>query len=320
MKSLALTIFGISAAVISLQTQSLIAQNKKSFSPAPVLSVQDSIIGDTLYPISSLSTKQKFIYRLTTTEYITNENDYILDSKGDTAYLIFTKTSKPGIYQFKYHGDENGKTTWKNANLLQLETFEVRFNKRGEIDSLVNWKRFRDILASSMSSLVRAGAMKPEEFDANIKTLTNERYVRRLAMEDINYLFELCNDTLVTNIEYLRIKPVRSPFTSADFYIQGNLTVEKAEGTRSTWFIKTHNQAGPMQKPQLMTECEEYIRKNANHNEPIGELTRAGLNNEVEYTYNSSKRAFIKAQFSDVLAINFQSRGNIRLYTLWDVN
>lgn len=316
----------------------LIAQNKKaakhaaehqqsaatapSSTPAPsfTTSTQDSSFpGDTLRPISILSTKSKFIYKLTTTEYITNENDYLLDSKADTAYVIFTKTAKPGIYQMRYHGDEEGKTPWKSGNLLQQEMFEVRFGSRGDIDSLINWKHFRDILASSMSTLVKAGAMKPNEFEANIKTLTNERYVRRLAMEDINYLFELCNDTLVSNIEYLRIKPIRSPFTSDDFFIQGNLTLEKAEGARNTWFIKTHNQAGPMQKPQLLADCTEYVKKNANHNQPLGEITRVGLNNEVEYTYNSAKRAMIKAIFSDVLAINFQSRGNIRLYQLWDV-
>ncbi len=277
-----------------------------------------SIQADTILPINNLRTKSKFIYQLVSTEYITNENDFILDSKSDTCYLIFKKTAKPNEFQFSYHGDEEGKTPWKKANMLQMETYWVRFGPRGEIDSLINWKKFRDIFAASMSQLVRAGVMQSSEFEANIKTLTSERYLRRLAMEDINYLFELSNDTLVTNIEYLRIKPVRSPFTSDDFFIQGNLLVERPEGTRNTWVFKTHNQAGAMQKPQLLADCIKYMEKNANHNEPLPEVQRVGLNNEVEYTYNSTRKAVLKAIFSDVIAINFQSRGNIRTYYLWD--
>ena len=277
-----------------------------------------SIQADTILPINNLRTKSKFIYQLVSTEYITNENDFILDSKSDTCYLIFKKTAKPNEFQFSYHGDEEGKTPWKKANMLQMETYWVRFGPRGEIDSLINWKKFRDIFAASMSQLVRAGVMQSTEFEANIKTLTSERYLRRLAMEDINYLFELSNDTLVTNIEYLRIKPVRSPFTSDDFFIQGNLLVERPEGTRNTWVFKTHNQAGAMQKPQLLADCIKYMEKNANHNEPLPEVQRVGLNNEVEYTYNSTRKAVLKAIFSDVIAINFQSRGNIRTYYLWD--
>ncbi len=281
--------------------------------------ISDSnVIADTIHPVNLLRTKSKFIYQLVSTEYITNENDFILDSKSDTCYLIFKKTSTPNVFQFSYHGDEEGKTPWKKANMLQQETYVVRFGPRGEIDSLVNWKKFRDIFAASMSQLVRAGVMQPVEFEANMKTLKNERYLRRLAMEDINYLFELSDDTLVTNIEYIRIKPVRSPFTSDDFYIQGNLLVERPEGTRNTWLFKTHNQAGAMQKPQLLADCIKYMEKNANHNDPLPEVQRVGLNNEIEYTYNSTRKAILKAIFSDVIAINFQSRGNIRTYYLWD--
>jgi hypothetical protein len=43
-----------------------------------------------------------------------------------------------------------------------------------------------------------------------------------------------------------------------------------------------------------------------------------GLNNEVDYQYNISQRVMSRVIFSDVLAINFQSRGNIRTYSLWD--
>ena len=277
-----------------------------------------SVVADTIKPINQLKSKGKFIYQLVSTEYITNENDFILDSKSDTCYLIFKKTPTPNVFEFSYHGDENGSTPWKKANLLQTETYVIRFGAYGQVDSLVNWKKFRDIFASSMSQLVRAGVMQSSEFDANMKTLTSERYLRRLAMEDINYLFELSDDTLITNVEYLRIKPVRSPFTSDDFFIQGNLLVERPEGTRNTWLFKTHNQAGPMQKPQLMADCIKYFEKNAGKDEPLPEIQRVGLNSEVEYTYNSMRKAVLKAVFSDVLAINFQSRGNIRSYYLWD--
>lgn len=281
--------------------------------------ISDSMItADTITPINQLKNKSRFTYQLVSTEYITNENDFILDSKTDTCYLIFKKTGNPRVFELSYHGDENGTIPWKKANMLQLETYLIQFGTNGEVDSLVNWKKFRDIFASSMSQLVRAGVMKSSEFEANIKTLNSERYLRRLAMEDINYLFELSDDTLITNVEYLRIKPVRSPFTSDDFFIQGNLLVERPEGTRNTWLFKTHNQAGAMQKPQLLADCIKYFEKNAGNNEPLPEIQRVGLNNEVEYTYNSMRKAVLKAVFSDVIAINFQSRGNIRTYYLWD--
>lgn len=44
---------------------------------------------DTLYPISTLFNKQQFVYQLFTQEYITNENDFFLDVKLDTCFLIF---------------------------------------------------------------------------------------------------------------------------------------------------------------------------------------------------------------------------------------
>jgi hypothetical protein len=102
-------------------------------------------------------------------------------------------------------------------------------------------------------------------------------------------------------------------------YLQGNLTTERPAGTKNTVKIFTKNAAGIYEKPILLEECNEYVKAAAaNGSEPLSEIQRVGLNNEVEYQYNVAKKIISRAIFSDVLAINFQSRGNIRTYTLWD--
>jgi hypothetical protein len=174
-------------------------------------------------------------------------------------------------------------------------------------------------LLSGISKQATANLISSEKFDEERMRLNSEKIIRRLVMEDINYLFDLCDDTIREDGEYIRVKPVRSPFSGEDMYLQGNLTTERPAGTKNTVKIFTKNAAGIYEKPILLEECNEYVKAAAaNGSEPLSEIQRVGLNNEVEYQYNSAKKIISRAIFSDVLAINFQSRGNIRTYTLWD--
>jgi hypothetical protein len=274
---------------------------------------------DTLYPVSTIFNKQNFVYQLITQEYITNENDFFLDVKLDTCFLIFSRTVGVNTFEMGYYGDATGGKPWKNANSIQQQPLKVKFNSRGAVEELVNWTIFRDALLSGISKQATANLISSEKFDEERMRLNSEKIIRRLVMEDINYLFDLCDDTIREDGEYIRVKPVRSPFSGEDMYLQGNLTTERPAGTKNTVKIFTKNAAGIYEKPILLEECNEYARAAAaNGSEPLSEIQRVGLNNEVEYQYNSAKKIISRAIFSDVLAINFQSRGNIRTYTLWD--
>ena len=274
---------------------------------------------DTLYPVSTIFNKQNFVYQLITQEYITNENDFFLDVKLDTCFLILSRTVGVNTFEMGYYGDATGGKPWKNANSIQQQPLKVKFNSRGAVEELVNWTIFRDALLSGISKQATANLISSEKFDEERMRLNSEKIIRRLVMEDINYLFDLCDDTIREDGEYIRVKPVRSPFSGEDMYLQGNLTTERPAGTKNTVKIFTKNAAGVYEKPILLEECNEYARAAAaNGSEPLSEIQRVGLNNEVEYQYNSAKKIISRAIFSDVLAINFQSRGNIRTYTLWD--
>ena len=289
------------------------------FAPVQASAGMAETTTDTLYPVSTIFNKQKFVYQLITQEYITNENDFFLDVKLDTCFLIFSRTEGVNTFDMGYYGDAMGSKPWKKANSIQQQPLQVKFNSRGAVEELVNWPIFRDALLSGISKQAIANLISSEKFDEERMRLNSEKIIRRLVMEDINYLFDLCDDTIREDGEYIRVKPVRSPFSGEDMYLQGNLTTERPAGTKNTVKIFTKNAAGIYEKPILLEECNEYAKAAAaNGSEPLSEIQRVGLNNEVEYQYNSAKKIISRAIFSDVLAINFQSRGNIRTYTLWD--
>lgn len=278
----------------------------------------DGLKPDTLYPISNLVKDRRFVYQLITQEYITNENDYFLDIKLDTCYLIFTAMEGKRLYKMGYYGDEYGSKAWPKANGLQLLPFEILFSERGAIDELVNWRVHRDAIMSSLSTQVQNKIITSEEFDVQRLKLNNEKLMRRLAMEDLMYLFELSDDSIREDGEYIRIKPVRSPFSGEDMYLRGNLVTERLPGTKNSVKFLTKNAAGVHEKPILLAECNEYAQAASDGQQPLSEIQRVGLNNEVEYQYNLVQKVMSRVTFSDVLAINFQSRGNIRTYSLWD--
>lgn len=274
---------------------------------------------DTLFPFSSLHETKRFVFQFVTQEYITNENSFYLDAKSDTCFIVFETTPIRNVMGMAYFDDEFGKNPWSKASSVQGMHYQLRFSDKGKIVELVNWKDFRDVLTSSISKQAQAKIISSSTFDQQKNLFNKESIIRRLVMEDVNYLFDLSEDSLREDAEYLRIKPIRSPFSGEDIFIRGTLSTLRPEGTRNTVKIFTKNIAGPAEKPILLEECAEYQLKNTDGQQPSSEIQRVGLNNEIEYQYNTAQKAMVRAVFSDIMSINFQSRGNIRIYTLWDI-
>jgi hypothetical protein len=275
--------------------------------------------GDTLIVQSSLKKSKWFSYRVITQEYITNVNDYFLDLKLDTFYMIFRNTGKPLEYKLNFYQDEKYiQPVKKNDPLLKSE-YLIRFDAvSGKAVELLNWNVFRDQMLSDLSFQAANKLISSAEFDEYKQLLNSEQIVRKTVMHDITYLFSIYGDTIRTDAEYLKIKPVRSPMSGKDYAILGSFTSEVPAGTRNTIVFHARNKAGELEKPQLMEEVKAYLYKTYPKDSPIPELQAVGLNSEMDWQYNRLQKQMLRISLSDVLAINGQSRGNIRTFDLWD--
>jgi hypothetical protein len=275
--------------------------------------------GDTLIVKSSLNEGKWFSYRVITQEYITNVNDFFLDLKLDTFYMVARKTEKPFEYKINYYQDEKfSQPVKKNDPLLRSE-YHIRFDAvSGKAVELLNWKVFRDQMLSDLSFQAANKLISSAEFEDYKQLLNSEQLVRKTVMHDITYVFSIYGDTILTDAEYLKIKPVRSPMSGKDYAILGSFTSEVPAGTRNTIVFHARNKAGELEKPELMEEVKAYLYKTYPKDSPIPELTSVGLNSEMDWQYNRLQKQMLRISLSDVLAINGQSRGNIRTFDLWD--
>ena len=262
---------------------------------------------------------QKIVFQRIQQQYLTNENQYVLDLKIDTSYLILTQNKQNKMeYTASYFANDLGTKPFLKGNEIEKMSLVLKFNKQGKIVQLVNWKLFRDEFLKGISNQVRANLMTSSDFEFNKNRLNNEAVVRRMAMEDIGYLFALNGDTFTEDIEYLRVKAVRSPFTSQDFQILGSLKFSKPAGTKNTLLFQAQNKAGKNEKIELLQQCKEYLEANNKEKVFQTEITSVGLNSEQEYTYNTAQKRMLLVKFSDVMSINLQARGNIRVFKLFD--
>lgn len=274
---------------------------------------------DTIYPVSDLVLKKSFVYQLVKNEYITNENDYYIANTVDTNYLTFINTGEPLVFKVKTSMDEEGKVPIKNQDTLRRLEPIIEFTPTGKVKMLKNWTLYRDLMVSFYSAQVRASEITPSEFKEMKDKVNKEENVRRMVIEDINYLFYLSGDTFHTDIEYLRMKAVRSPLSDADYYFIGNLKVMRMPGTKNTVMFYAKNKADASEKQMLMQEAKAYLRKKTPKTEPVSEITAVGLNSEQEYQYNLVQKRMVRVTFSDVLVLDMSSRGNIRIFTLWKI-
>lgn len=277
---------------------------------------QDS---NNVLPVSELIHRKTFVYRLITQEYLTNENGYFLAVTNDTAYYHFKKTEKPYVYHVALSTVDDKIVKPKTTDTLKKMEFDIEFFPSGKVKSLVNWKDFRDVFVSSASAQVRQALITPSEFEDTKTRLNDEGYVRRVSMEDLNYVFALNGDTFNPDIEYIRLKTIRSPFSGYDYYFQGTLKLEKPPGTKNTMLFQAQNAAGAAEKPLLMEEAKVFYRKKLPPGEVATEIMKVDLNSEQSYQYNIAQHRMIKVTLSDVVVLDNSSRGNIRIYELWDI-
>ena len=279
----------------------------------------DSVVKQKFIVENDILSHKKIVFQRIQQQYLTNENQYVLDLKIDTSYLILTKNAKNQFeYTASYFENESGTKPYSKSNDIEKIPLELKFNKQGKIVQLVNWKVFRDEFLKGISNQVRANLMTSADFEFNKTRLNNEAVVRRMAIEDIGYLFSLNGDTFTEDIEYLRVKAVRSPFTSQDFQILGSLKFSRPVGTKNTLFFQAQNKAGKQEKIELLQQCKEYLEANNKEKVFQTEITAVGLNSEQEFTYNTVQKRMLLVKFSDVLSINLQARGNIRSFKLVD--
>lgn len=275
--------------------------------------------GDTLIVQSALKKSTWFSYRVINQEYITNVNDYFLDLKLDTFYLVARNSGKPFEYKLNYYQDEKFSQPVKKNDPLLLSEYHIRFDAvSGKAVELLNWQVFRDKILSDLSFQAANKVISSSEFDGYKQLLNSEQMVRKAVMHDITYLFSIYGDTVRMDAEYMKIKPVRSPMSGKDYAILGSFTSEIPAGTRNTVVFHARNKAGQLEKPELMEEVKAYLYKTYPKDSPIPELTSVGLNSEMDWQYNRLQKQMLRISISDVLAINGQSRGNIRTFDLWD--
>ncbi|MBS3914251.1 MAG: hypothetical protein KG003_07105 [Bacteroidetes bacterium] len=261
---------------------------------------------------------KSFTYRLISQEYLSNENGYILGAIVDTSYLQFTRMESANTFRMLRSKKDRSYVPITSTDTTKKMPLEIEFFPSGKVKELRNWKLFRDIFMSSASAQARNGLISNSDFNDLKEKLNQEGNVRRLVMEDINYLFLQYGDTFNTAIEYLRLKAIRSPFSGFDYYFQGNLKIEKLAGSKYSYVFQAKNEAGPKEKPLLMEEAQAYLKKTVPAGEPVSEIKRVGLNSEQNFTYNNYQKRMMSAIFSDVVVLDMSSRGNIRNYDFWD--
>jgi hypothetical protein len=289
------------------------------FSSLSVFAQVDSVLKQKYIVENDILSHKKVVFQRIQQQYMTNENQYVLDLKIDTSYLLLIRSDKnKQEYTASYFEDADCKKPYLKSNDIEKIPLQLKFNRRGKLIELVNWKIFRDEFLKGISNQVRANLMSAADFEFNKKRLNNEAVIRRMAIEDIGYLFSLNGDTFTEDVEYLRVKAVRSPFTSKDFQILGSLKFSKPPGTNNTLLFQAQNKAGKQDKIELMQECKDYLEANNKEKVFQTEITAVGLNSEQEYTYNTAQRRMLMVKFSDVLSINLQARGNIRAFKLFD--
>lgn len=286
-----------------------------------IISIQGPLSAqiDTIYPTSNLCYKKSFTYRLVTSEYLDNGNNYFIASTVDTTYLIFENTGVPRVFKMKTAMDEAGKIKVPNQDSLHRIVPEIEFAPNGSIKQIRNWKVYRDLIISYYSAQVRANEITSSEFKELRDTVNHEHVVRRMVLNDVNCLFYLSGDTFRTDVEYIRLKAVRSPLSDQDYLFKGKLTAGRMPGTKNSFIIHAENRAEENEKPLLMEEAKAYLRKRTPAGEPVSEIKSVGLNSEQDYQYNLAQGRMMRVTFSDVLALDMSSRGNIRTFTLWDI-
>jgi hypothetical protein len=262
---------------------------------------------------------KSFTYQRITQQYLTNENQYYLDTKIDTSYLLFKADSlKKNVFHARYFADPQGKKPFLKGSKMERLPLQIELDNQGKIKQLVNWKVFRDEFMVGLSAQAKSNVINTAMFNQKKEELNNEEVIRSMVMEDLLYLFGFYGDTLNMNAEYLRVKRMTSPFSNENLEVLGSLKLEYPYGTKNTIKLSAQNKAGALDKQKLLQECVQYYKSRNPDQLSRTEITNVGLNSEQEYRYNVKGNIMVVATFSDILVVNWQSRGNIRSFVFYD--
>ncbi len=262
---------------------------------------------------------KSFTYQRITQQYLTNENQYYLDTKIDTSYLIFKEDSiKSNTFYAQYYADPQGNKPFLKGSKMERLPLHIELDNQGKIKQLLNWKMYRDEFMLGLSAQVKSNLINSTLFNEKKEELNNEEVIRSMVMEDLLYLFGFYGDTLNMNAEYLRVKRMNSPFSNENLEVLGNLKLEYPFGSKNTIKLSAQNKAGALDKQKLLQECVQYYKARNPDELSRTEITNVSLNSEQEYRYNVKGNIMVIATFSDVLVVNWQSRGNIRSFVFYD--
>jgi hypothetical protein len=268
---------------------------------------------------SDFNVLKTFTYQRITQQYLTNENQYYLDTKIDTSYLVFKADSlKTNTFYAQYYSDPQGLKPFLKGSKMERLPMHIELDQQGKVARLLNWKLYRDEFMVGLSAQVKSNLINTAMFNEKKEELNNEEVIRSMVMEDLLYLFGFYGDTLNMNAEYLRVKRMTSPFSNENLEVLGNLKLEFPYGSKNTIKLSAQNKAGALDKQKLLQECVQYYKSRNPDNMSRTEITNVSLNSEQEFRYNVKGNIMVVATFSDILVVNWQSRGNIRSFVFYD--
>jgi hypothetical protein len=161
---------------------------------------------------SSLNSQRIFVYQLAESEYVTNENDQIIDMASDTLYIVFErKASKKGEtfytmrYMSAYMGNGMGVTGMFSDSLRNM-TYEMEFDTVGRLAGIRNWTVFRDIYLADAAKKLRENVINAEQYNQIKEYFEKRDKVEATVAQDIFGLFSQHGKELLLNAEYIVVR------------------------------------------------------------------------------------------------------------------
>ena len=273
----------------------------------------------TITVINKLSTTKSFTYRVIKQEYITNENNFFLDVYNDTNYLKFLEL-RPLVYEMKMYRDELCAIPYDGIDTTKKMRFVWEFTDSGDVKTLLNYRDFSSILSASEEAKYRNKLIDLKSLKASKELFKDPLYVANAINADYIHMFRIAGDTFNEAYVYLQMRNVPSPINQSILPIMGNIRIETISKPSQIFGIHAQNKAEASEKQILKQQLLDYIKiQDQAKIDQRKEITKIGLNAEQDWVYNSINQRFSKITLSDVFVINMQSRGNIRIFDLWEI-
>ncbi|MDG1098579.1 MAG: hypothetical protein P8O20_04270 [Bacteroidia bacterium] len=273
----------------------------------------------TITVINKLSTTKSFTYRVIKQEYITNENNFFLDVYNDTNYLKFLEL-RPLVYEMKMYRDELCAIPYDGIDTTKKMRFVWEFTDSGDVKTLLNYRDFSSILSASEEAKYRNKLIDLKSLKASKELFKDPLYVANAINADYIHMFRIAGDTFNEAYVYLQMRNVPSPINQSILPIMGNIKIETISEPSQIFGVHAQNKAEASEKQILKQQLLDYIKiQDQAKIDQRKEITKIGLNAEQDWVYNSINQRFSKITLSDVFVINMQSRGNIRIFDLWEI-